>query len=240
MAERGFLENIPKWSSSQKLMALLAPPVLLGLLYYQFGYVAASERQAALDSQQVDLLTQQTQLDADLETKKRLMQRMEELQANIRANERALPTSAELPAFFDFLQRRAGEAGVSIRKWDQESSEKVDIYVRMPVKIEVSGTFSSLVKFFYLLGPVGKDASQDGREALAAGERIVSVEDLVLGEAKIEDSEVMLVAKFVAATFYLDPTAQPGGAAAQPRAPGAPATPGAPAAPRAQAAPGAK
>ena len=228
MAGKSFLDNIPKWSSGQKMMALLAPPVLLGLLYYQFGYVAASEQSAALESQQVDLLSQQSQLDKDLEIKAKLMQRMEELQQNIRANERALPTSAELPAFFDFLQRRAGEAGVSIRKWDQQSSEKVDIYVRVPVRIEVAGSFSSLVKFFYLLGPVGKDAGQSGREALAVGERIVSVEDLSLGGATLEEGEVMLVAKFVAATFYLDPAAQPGkpgaapagAAAAQPAATG--------------------
>lgn len=226
MAGRGFLDNIPKWTSNQKLMALLGPPVLLGLLYYQFGYVAASEEQAALDSKQVDLLSQQSQLDNDLEIKKKLMQRMEELQQNIRANERALPTSAELPAFFDFLQRRAGEAGVSIRKWEQQSSETVDIYVRVPVKIDVAGSFSSLVKFFYLLGPVGKGASPGGRETLAVGERIVSVEDLVLGEATVEDGEVLLVSKFVAATFYLDPKAQVGAAPA-----GAPAT---------QPAPGAK
>jgi Tfp pilus assembly protein PilO len=223
MAGKGFLDNIPKWTTNQKVMALLAPPVLLGLLYYQFGYVAASERQAALESRQSDLLNQQTQLDADLETKKRLMQRMEELQTNIRANERALPTSAELPAFFDFLQRRAGEAGVSIRKWDQAPSEKVDIYVRVPVKIDVAGSFSSLVKFFYLLGPMSsRDANQGARQALTAGERIVSVEDLKLGEATVQDREVMLVAKFVAATFYLDPSTQPGAAAAaQPKAPGA-------------------
>jgi type IV pilus assembly protein PilO len=215
MAAKGLLENIPKWSSGQKLLALFAPPLLLGLLYYQFGYVAASEEQAALESKQSDLLSQQSQLDADLETKKRLTQRRDELQQNIRANERALPTSAELPAFFDFLQRRAGEAGVSIRKWDQESSEKVDIYVRVPVKIDVSGSFASLVRFFYLLGPASKGAGQGGGDALAMGERIVSVEDLVIGEAQIVDREVMLVAKFVAATFYLDPSAQAGAAAAQ-------------------------
>jgi type IV pilus assembly protein PilO len=220
MAGKGFLDNIPKWSSGQKLMALLAPPVLVGLLYYQFGYVASSEQQAALESQQTDLLSQQSQLDRDLDIKAKLMQRMEELEQNIRANERALPTSAELPAFFDFLQRRAGEAGVSIRKWDQQSSEKVDIYVRVPVKIEVAGGFSSLVRFFYLLGPVGKDSGQGSREAV--DERIVSVEDLALGEAKVEDGEVMLVAKLVAATFYLDPSAQPGApAAAATPAPGA-------------------
>lgn len=222
MAGRGFLDNIPKWTTNQKVMALLAPPVLLGLLYYQFGYVAASERQAALESQQADMLNQQTQLDGDLETKKRLLQRMEELQQSIRANERALPTSAELPAFFDFLQRRAGEAGVSIRKWDQAPSEKVDIYVRVPVKIDVSGSFSSLVKFFYLLGPMSRDANQGGRQGLGAGERIVSVEDLKLGDATVADREVILVARFVAATFYLDPSTQPGAApAGQPKPPGA-------------------
>lgn len=207
MADKAaFLDNVAKWTSSQKLMALFVPPLLIGALYYQFGYVAASERHAALESRQSELLTAQGQLDRDLEIKKQLTQRMEELQQNIRANERALPTNAELPAFFDFLQRRAGEAGVTTRKWDQQTSEKVDIYVRVPVKIEVAGSFSSLVKFFYLLGPQGKDASQGGGESLAFGERIVSVENLTLGGAQIEDGEVTLVAGFTAATFYLDPS----------------------------------
>lgn len=232
MAGRSFFDNIPKWSSGQKLMALLAPPVLAGLLYYQFGYVAASEQQAALAAQKDDLLSQQTKLDKDLDDNKRLLQRMEELQQTIRDNQRALPTSAELPAFFDFLQRRAGEAGVSIRKWDQDSSEKVDIYVRVPVKIEVTGSFSSIVKFFYLLGPMNKSPGSGARDA--TGERIVSVEDLEIGEPKIEDGEVVLVAKFVAATFYLDPAAQAGAAGAQPGAPAAPRAPAAPAAPGAK------
>jgi Tfp pilus assembly protein PilO len=214
MADKAFLDNVAKWTSSQKLMALFLPPLLMGLLYYQFGYLSASERHTALEVQQSDLLTQQNQLDRDLEIKKQLTQRMEELQQNIRANERALPISAELPAFFDFLQRRAGEAGVTTRKWDQQSSEKVDIYVRVPVKIEVAGSFSNLVKFFYLLGPLGKDASQSG-ESLGFGERIVSVENLTLGSAQIEDGEVILSAGFTAATFYLDsapPAGTPGGA----------------------------
>jgi type IV pilus assembly protein PilO len=217
MAGKPFLDEITKWSSGQRLMALLAPPVLLGLLYYQFGYVAASERQSYLESRQTELLNTQSQLDKDLEIKKKLLQRMEELEQDIRANQRALPTSAELPAFFDFLQRRAGEAGVSIRKWDQDESEKVDMYIRVPVKMEVSGTFSNLVKFFYLLGPMSKDSNQNGREALAVGERIVSVEDLALEDAQVVEGEVMMVAKFIAATFYLDTTpAQAAAPAGQP------------------------
>jgi Tfp pilus assembly protein PilO len=213
MAEKAFLDNVAKWTSSQKLMALFAPPLLIGLLYYQFGYVTASEQYTALEGQQSELLTRQGQLDKDLEIKKKLTQRMEELQQDIRANERALPISAELPAFFDFLQRRAGEAGVTTRKWDQQTSEKVDIYVRVPVKIEVAGSFSNLVKFFFLLGPLGKDASQGGSESLGFGERIVSVENLTLGGAEIEDGEVTLVAGFTAATFYLD-TSNPANAKA--------------------------
>lgn len=209
MADKAaFLDNVAKWTSGQKLMALFVPPVLIGLLYYQFGYLSSSERHTTLEAQQADLLTKQGQLDRDLEIKKQLTQRMEELQQNIRANERALPISAELPAFFDFLQRRAGEAGVTTRKWDQQSSEKVDIYVRVPVKIEVAGSFSNLVKFFYLLGPLGKDASQSG-ESLGFGERIVSVENLTLGSAQIEDGEVILSAGFTAATFYLDTSPPP-------------------------------
>lgn len=209
MAANDFLDNLARLSSGRKAMLLFLPMLLAGALYWQGCYVSADERLSSFESQRGSLLDEQTRLDEDLAMKKLLQQRREELQQSILANQRALPTAAELPAFFDFLQRRAGEAGISIRKWEQMPSEKVDIYVRVPVKIEVTGSFLGLAKYFYLLGPVG---TESGRERAGgtrgAGERIVSVENLYLGDAKVDDGEVKLMARFVAATFYLDDGSQ--------------------------------
>lgn len=205
MANNDFLDNLARLSSGRKAMLLFVPMLLAGAAYWQACYVTEDDRRSSLESQRGSLLQEQSKLDQDLEQKKLLQQRKEELQQSIVANQRALPTAAELPAFFDFLQRRAGEAGVNIRKWEQQPSEKVDMYVRVPVKIDVAGSFLGLVKYFYLLGPVGTEPGRDsGREARGGGERIVSVENLFLGEAKVEDGEVALVARFTAATFYLD------------------------------------
>ncbi|ACY12891.1 type 4a pilus biogenesis protein PilO [Haliangium ochraceum] len=214
MADRSFLDEVTKWTPRQKAAFVLLPPFLIGLLYafgpLPFSYQETQDELVQKGSERNRLLGEQAQLDRDLETKKQLLQRMEELEQSIRANERALPTDAELPAFFDFLQRRASEAGVSIRKWDQMSSEKLGIYVRVPVKIEVSGTFLNLVRYFYLLGPVS-DVDRSRNEALSLGERIVSVEELTLDDAELVDREVVLTAYFIAATFYLDEQAQQAG-----------------------------
>ena len=37
--------------------------------------------------------------------------------SSIEKNQTALPTEAEVPAFFETLQRKVAESGVEIRKW---------------------------------------------------------------------------------------------------------------------------
>lgn len=212
MAEKPFLEVIAKWTTRQKLGALLLPPLLVSFLYalgpVPFSYQATQERLSQRSAERDRLLERQAQLDRDLADKNQLQQRMEELEQSIRANQRALPTDAELPAFFDFLQRHAVEAGVTIRKWDQLPSEQLGIYVRVPVKIEVAGTFLNLVRYFYVLGPqVVAEAERRPAETLGVGERIVSVEELSLDNAAVVGTEVVLSAYFIAATFYLDEVA---------------------------------
>ncbi|GAB4512106.1 MAG: hypothetical protein Tsb0020_30050 [Haliangiales bacterium] len=223
MAGGDFFDDLDKKSNVQKLGMLLLPILLGGLVYWQLVYVDMSDGTTTLESRQQTLISDRTSLDRDIEDQKRLLQRMEELEQSIRANQRALPTEPELSGFFDFLQRRAGEAGINIRKWEQKPPETVDIYVRVPVEIEIGGDFLSIVRYFYLLGPRTVSPSSDS-EVTITGDRIVSIEDLFLGDAKQEDGTTRLVGRFVASTFHLDAAAaaartpgQPSGAAgAQP------------------------
>ncbi|WP_428261912.1 type 4a pilus biogenesis protein PilO [Haliangium sp.] len=221
MADNDFFDDLAKKSAGYKLGVVLIPLVLGGMLYWQFFYTDISDRLSYLESRQSTLLSEQRQLDSDLEQKKRLLQRMEELEQSIRANQRALPTQPEMSGFFDFLQRRAGESGVTISKWEQLKPEKVDVYVRVPVRLEIAGDFMSLVRYFYLLGPRALATAQDGEGIAVSGDRIVSVEDLHLSDTNITDGDAQMVARFVASTFHLDISTQP----AAPSPPGQPGQP---------------
>lgn len=219
-----WVNQLPKRPLSYKISVLLAALGVLGLLYYQFFYSDLSDRKAELEQQRSVLLEKQRKLNIELEEQKKLAQQNEELQRIIRDNQKALPTEAELPAFFDHLQRKAGDAGVSIRRWERREEETVDIYTRVPVAMEISGTFYNIMQYFALLGPqLKRPESQAANQETRVDERIVSIEDLELGEPALKEGEVFLTAKFIASTFRQQgPDTQGAAAGAAANTPGQP------------------
>lgn len=198
MAKSELLEQLAKKSPQYKAGVTLAILAVFGLLYYQFFYSSMLEERDSLEQRKDELTKTQSKLAEELTDKKRLAEQNEELQRTIRDNQRALPTEAELPSFFDHLQRKAGDAGVSIRRWDRRKEKSVDMYIQVPVEVEITGTFHAIMRYFSLLG-VDKPAA--GRTTARVDERIVSIEDLYLGEAKLKDGDLLLTAKFTASTF---------------------------------------
>jgi Tfp pilus assembly protein PilO len=132
------------------------------------------------------------------------------------------------------LERKVRESGVEISKWLKRAEEPIERFVKVPVDIEITGTFMQIKRFFASL--VQRDVSP---EAAEERERIVSIESLVLAQPQVRDRAIILTAKFTAVTFRQDERAagKPGG----PRAPAAPAPlrPSEPQGPRAEAGAGA-
>jgi Pilus assembly protein, PilO len=115
-----------------------------------------------------------------------------------------LPTGAELPAFFDTLNRKVNEAGVEIRKWEYKSDLPVDAFVKVPVEIELTGTFFQLKRFFASLVQRGITAPAGSGEEQEDRERIVTIENLQLTNPQVKNREILLTAKFTASTFRQD------------------------------------
>ena len=202
MARSDFVNQLAKKSPAYKAGILLGCFAVLGLLYYQFSYSDMLDERDRLDARKVELINAQTKLNKDLADKKRLAEQNEILQRTIRDNQKALPTEAELPSFFDHLQRKAGDAGVNIRRWDRREERDVDIYIRVPVEVEITGNFYNLMRYFSLLGANTRGAAVSaGRAEERLDERIVSIEGLSLGDAKLKDGDVILAARFTASTF---------------------------------------
>lgn len=220
-ASSGILQQLAKKSPQYKLALLVLMLLLAGGAYYQLRYSELRAKEDNAKQKKASLLAQQRKLDRDLIEQEKLLVKYEELQRSIRDNQKALPTEAELPAFFDHLQRKAGETGISITKWERMDEQPVDIYIRVPVGISISGSFHEMMHYFSLLGKQRKDELQaagtdDDPEKERVDERIVSIENLELGKAKVQDGEVSLEAKFVASTFRKNEPA--GGATPKPGA----------------------
>ena len=121
-----------------------------------------------------------------------------QLQQEQRELLKALPKKAEIPTFLSNLQEQAELAGLEIVSLTIEAENPMDLYIRIPVRIEVRGTYHTITKFFKNLSELP---------------RIVNVEDLSLSVEKAElGASPRMRAKFIAATFrYRDTEGAEGG-----------------------------
>lgn len=233
MALSDSLSQLAKKPTRFKIALLFFVLLVFGFIYYQFRYSELADTKDSLESKKDSLTAQQRKLDGDLDKLRELSAKNDELQQTIRDNLKALPFEAELPAFLDHLQRKAGDAGVTIRKWENLPEEPIDdTYIRVPVKVDVHGSFYQIMHYFFLLGPKPQDPlarDENGEEKKERiHERIVSIENVELDKAAFDEGELKIEASFIAATFR-----QPAPAATTPKPnaqPGAktPARPGAP------------
>jgi type IV pilus assembly protein PilO len=208
------LEDFARRPTSYKIMVFGG--VLLGLaaLYFQFGYKALGAELTEEEARSEQLATQKRQLERDEVAFRELQTKMVNLKRLIDENQKALPTGSELPAFFDTLNRKVNEAGVEIRKWEYKKDIPVDAFVKVPVEIELTGTFFQLKRFFASLVQRGVSGRNDDEER----ERIVTIENLQLINPQVKNREILLTAKFTASTFRQDDT-PPAAATGQPPAP---------------------
>jgi type IV pilus assembly protein PilO len=110
-----------------------------------------------------------------------------QLQLEQRELLKALPKKAEIPTFLSNLQEQAELAGLEIVALTIEAENPMELYIRIPVRIEVRGSYHSITKFFKNLSELP---------------RIVNVEDLTLSVEKVElGVSPRMRARFVAATF---------------------------------------
>lgn len=220
-----FLSDLAKRPAKEKALIFAAIAGVCGGAYWYFGYKPAKAAKAEAAIALADEQAREGKLAKDAKERDELVSKSDELNREIEANQTALPTSAELPAFFDMLNRKVGEAAVEVKSWDYKSETKLGNYMQVPVEIQLTGTFHQIKRFFASLTP--RKAAPGA--APVEQDRIISVEGLTLKDPKVKNREIVLSASFTVSTFRQEMTADPKApakpAAGKPGAP-APATPG--------------
>lgn len=190
------LEDFARRPTSYKAMVFGGVFLAFAGLFYQFVYKSLAEQVTEARNNSEQLAAQKNKLGRDKEDFRELQTKMVALKRIIDENQKALPTGAELPAFFDTLNRKVNEAGVEIRKWEYKTDIPVDAFVKVPVEIELTGTFFQLKRFFASLVQRGVGSRGDEER-----ERIVTIENLQLTSPTVRGREILLTAKFTASTF---------------------------------------
>jgi len=228
------MADFARMPTKQKVMLFGIVGLVIGLIYWQFAYKKLKSDLAEAEAAHTAKLATNVKLEKDIPEFAKLKARMVNLKRMIDENQKALPTEAELPAFFDMLNRKVLESGVEVVKAKQLAEVPVETFAKVPVEYEIQGSFLQIKKFFASLLPKKKRPG----EARPAGdvqeveekERIVSIENLSLTNPVVRNREIKLTAKFIASTYRQEEKkpdlkakdAKGGKAAASPAAAGTP------------------
>jgi Tfp pilus assembly protein PilO len=206
------MADFARMPTQRKVLVFVVIGGLLGAVYYQFGLKPLRDDVEEIEGQHAAKQAKNNQLDKDKDDFKALKQRMCQLKRIIDENQTALPTEAELPAFFETLNRKVLESGVEVRSWAQRPEVKVESFIKVPVAIELTGSYMQIKKFFASLiekrkkpgvtpPTVVTDTGCGNSAPIEEHERIVSIENLRLVSPTVVNHEIVLTATFDAATY---------------------------------------
>lgn len=104
---------------------------------------------------------------------------------------RALPKEQDIPSFISSIQEQAELAGLEVLTLNIDEELPEPLYIKIPVKMEVRGSYHAITKFF---------------KSVSELRRIVNVEELAMSPERAvteadSDAPVKLRARFIAATF---------------------------------------
>jgi Tfp pilus assembly protein PilO len=80
-----------------------------------------------------------------------LREQYAEVIKKIEENKEIIPTEAKLPQLMSSLESDALEAGLVLVSKEQMPSDTEDFYYKIPIKMEVTGSFLSLIRFLKLI-----------------------------------------------------------------------------------------
>lgn len=192
MAESlGRMASVP---TSQKIVLLIIVLVGIGAGWYFLMY---EELQGQITSENAKVTTLAKQLAEEQDVKRNLERYKAEIVELRRQREemrRSLPESAEIADLLQKVHSEAKTSGLEISRWESDANSRESLYIRIPVKMKLTGTFQQISTFFL---------------NLARLQRIVNVENIELTSMRktSELKEERLTANCVATTFqYLPPS----------------------------------
>jgi len=182
-----FLQKMLRLKTPVKVAATLGIMVLIAAAYGGLFYLDIEDQIKGAKARSAQLQSEKN----TYETRKREYQayrtELTQLQQEQRDLLKALPRRAEIPTFLSNLQEQAELAGLEIISLAIDAENPMELYIRIPVRIEVRGTYHSITKFFKNLSELP---------------RIVNVERLALSIEKVEaGGSPRMRARFVAVTF---------------------------------------
>jgi len=147
-----FLEQFDKVPASQKMLLLILVCAGIFVAFYLVLYTPLDEEIASAQSRASTLQTQRAELMAGSDSVERIQEDIRELCARQESFMEKLPPRAEVPSLLQSIHQQARLVGLEIERFTRAEDVVGANYTRIPVQMEVSGTYDQVVDFFYFIG----------------------------------------------------------------------------------------
>ncbi|HEY3352999.1 MAG TPA: type 4a pilus biogenesis protein PilO [Polyangia bacterium] len=181
-----FMESLQKTPPKQKAAAVALLVVGMGVVYYFLFYGDFETQGRSLNGAFTQMETDVQQYEARKRDYMRFKNEVARLLEEQKDLLRVLPKKAEIPTFLDSIYNQAEPLGLEITLFSRQDEKPQDLYIRIPVQIELVGSYHQIARFFNKVGQLP---------------RIVNIEDVTFSDPAIGDNGVRLKARFNAVTF---------------------------------------
>jgi type IV pilus assembly protein PilO len=170
---------------------------LLGLVavaYTLVFYSDLSDKMAAAARKKEQLGTELSEARKAEYAYQKDLDELTQRQQRQRELNKVLPVTNEYPAFLSAVQNVANVTGVGLTAWSPQPEVSEKFYARVPMRLELSGRFHQIAKFFYAVGQL---------------DRIINMENIGLFEPKAVGEDVVLRVEGLATAFRALETTDP-------------------------------
>lgn len=169
--------------------------LLLGAVYYFLFHVDMTDSLEQAKAQNAQLLKDLNDARLAEQAYQKDLAELAEREQRQRELNKILPSSTEYPAFLSAVQSAANLSGVSLSAWTPRQEVPGEFYARVPMKVELSGRFHQIARFFYNVGQL---------------DRIINMEDISITDPKTTGDDIVLRADALATAFHIMAEPTPG------------------------------
>jgi type IV pilus assembly protein PilO len=180
------IERLAKLPRSQRFLLILVAYLLLVAVFY-LALVNPTISDISEASKKRDELTvKRNEVKKRAENRPAFEAELEELAASLKQALKELPNDREIPGLLSEIDALARKSGLEVRKFQPLAEVQHEYYADVPVQIVMDGGYHEVAIFF---------------DRVSKMSRIVSVEDIKLGDPKESGTEVNLTVEGKAVTF---------------------------------------
>ncbi len=160
---------------------------LVGVAYFVVFYGEVSSKIQAAQKKERSLRGDLASAQKAVVAYQKDLKELTERQQRQRELQKVLPKTTEYPSFLSSVQTVANVAGVSLSAWTPQAEVPEQFYARVPMRVELSGRYHQIAKFFYGVGQL---------------DRIINIENISITDPKKNADEYLLKVEALATAFH--------------------------------------